>query len=488
MGISSESLALQADLLSVIFDNKRQGTTRNMAPRRDPSKTGGKSKIPSLGAAGKNGAKGNEEDETDLGTAEDEGIIKIISKLSVLDNSLGGLTREVREGLQSVEFRVGELGDRVKANEKKCEEATEKVREVTDTTSGLKTRSAVQGARLNDLERQIEQLERDKRRNLIIIEGVEEDENNPSPEIVELLFQDLKVGFDTPVCDRVYRRGKVPPKEEDKLQPEGATVNKNKRGEGKPRPIVVGFKLLSDKIQVYKHLKNLQGIQRWERVYISDDLTESQQRQLRDLRSLSAFAKSLGYASAVRSNCLVVEGRKYTYKDLHRLSPEITLEKAKTVKCLQGKGVAFQSVHSPLSNLYPCNVFYKGISFLSAEGALQHTRAIFCRRLEEARAIETERDAYEVKRIAGTFKHPQEWEAVVVDILIEILVIKFTANRHCREVLLATGDCGLFEATGDRTWACGLPLSKIHELTIPPVGRNRTGVALEKVRQIVKGK
>ena len=150
--------------------------------------------------------------------------------------------------------------------------------------------------------------------------------------------------------------------------------------------------------------------------------------------------------------------------------------------------MAFQSVHSPLSNLYPCNVNYKGNSFLSAEGALQFTRAVFCRRLEEARAIETERDAYEVKRLAGTFRHPQEWENVVEDILIEILVIKFTINRHCKEVLLGTDDCRLFEATGDRTWACGLPLSRIHELTIPPIGRNRTGLALEKVRQIVKEK
>ena len=307
-----------------------------MAPRREPNKSGGKSKIPSWGAAGKNGAKSGDDDEAEVDATEDEGIVKILSKLSVLDNSLGGLTREVREGLQSVEYKVGELGDKVKENEKKCEDAKEKAREFSETASGLKTRSAVQGARLNELERKIEQLERDKRRNLIIIEGVEEDENNPSPEIVDLLFQDLKVGFDLLVCDRIYRRGKVPPNDGDKLQPEAAAANKNKRGNQKPRPIVVGFKLFSDKIQVYKHLKNLQGIERWDRVYLSDDLTDCQQRQLRDLRSLSAFAKSLGYKSSVRSNCIIVEGRKYTYKDLYRLSPEITLEKAKTVKCLQG--------------------------------------------------------------------------------------------------------------------------------------------------------
>ena len=250
---------------------------------------------------------------------------------------------------------------------------------------------------------------------------------------------------------------------------------------------MVGFKQLSDKIRIFQHLKNLKGVERWDRVYISDDLTENQQRQLRDLRALAAYARTKGVNATVRSSFIIVENRKYAFKDIIRLAPELTLEKAKTLECLDGEGIAFQSVHSPLSNLYPCNVVYEGRIFLSAEGALQYTRAVFCKKFQEARLIQFERDAYEVKRMLSGLKSPKEWDNKVVEILEKILLIKFTTNPYCKQALLATGDRKLFEATGDRVWACGLPLAKIRDLTLPPPGMNRTGVALEKVRGIIRG-
>ena len=137
-------------------------------------------------------------------------------------------------------------------------------------------------------------------------------------------------------------------------------------------------------------------------MFINDDLTECQLNKVRDLRALSAYARSKGYASAVRSNCIIVNGRKYTHADIAKLGPELTLEKAKTIECLNGEGIGFQSVHSPLSNLFPCNIVYKKKPFLSAEGALQYTRAIICKKYQEAGDIEFERNAYEVKRIAST--------------------------------------------------------------------------------------
>ena len=457
-----------------------------MPQRRGASNGGGKSKIPGLGSpkVPSNGAKnGNEATgEHDL-VSEDGAFATILAKLEGFDTNFEELKTEVRDGLSAVNFKIDELSDKVKTVDEKSVGMKEEVRKMADTTTGLTTRAAVHGIRLAEVERKIEQLERDKRKNIIVIEGVIEDGKTSSPEIVELLFQDLKVGYDTMVCDRIYRRGKNPPATGENRQPEAA--NNNKRGERRPRPIVVGFKQLSDKIEIFKHLKNLQGNVKWERVYINDDLTECQQRQLRDLRSLSAYARSQGHRSSVRSSIIIVDESRYTYSDLGRLAPELTLEKAKTLVCLQGNGIAFQSEHAPLSNLYPCNIVYKSRAFLSAEGALQYTRAVLCQRLEEANAIAAERDPYEVKRIANTLKHSPEWEAIVVDVLIEILLIKFNSNPYCKQALLATGKHRLFEATGDKKWACGLPLSKIHELKLPIPGSNRTGEALEKVRGII---
>ena len=62
--------------------------------------------------------------------------------------------------------------------------------------------------RLSGLEMKIKQLERERRRNVIIIEGTLESEENPSPEIVEELFPDLKVNLDSMDCDQIYRQGK----------------------------------------------------------------------------------------------------------------------------------------------------------------------------------------------------------------------------------------------------------------------------------------
>ena len=77
--------------------------------------------------------------------------------------------------------------------------------EAAEVAEGLRMRSTIHGARLAEVEKKIEQLEREKRRNIIIIEGVPESEDIPSPEIVDKLFGDLNLTFDTLVCDRVYR-------------------------------------------------------------------------------------------------------------------------------------------------------------------------------------------------------------------------------------------------------------------------------------------
>ena len=160
-----------------------------------------------------------------------------------MDTNFADLKNEVREGIQSTDFNVSTLCDKLEANIKKSEDITQKVLETTEVTEGLKTRSAVHGLRLAELEQKIEFLERDKRRNNIIIEGVPESEDNPSPEIVEEFFADLKVSFDTTVCDRIYRKGKAAQGTSDGSNPEAAHRNVgNNKGAARVRPIVVGFR------------------------------------------------------------------------------------------------------------------------------------------------------------------------------------------------------------------------------------------------------
>ena len=461
-------------------------------PRGKPDNKKAKSKTPAAGKPHNSNDHDTDPESEVEDDPEDEqldgqkgGIEKILAKLSGLDLSLKEVKKDLKEGLQSVDFNAKELGDKITLVVAKTEETGAKVLETVKVTTGLTTRTAVHGLRLNELEHKIEMLERDKRRCLIVVEGIPETEGKSSPDIIEELLSDLKIDLDMLACDRIYRRGKAPPGPSE-IEPEAAVQHGRRNGRNnKPRPIVVGFKSYEDKRAVYRHLKNLKGVERWNKVYINDDLTECQLNQLRDLRSLAAYARSLGKEAGIRSNQIWISGRKYAYSELFKLAPELTLEKAKTLLCLGGEGIAFQSPHAPLSNLFPCNVSYKGNAFLSSEGALQYRKAVTCKRIAEARKIEFERNAYEAKRIGGSFRHTQEWEDIEEEELLEILIVKFTTNPYCRQALLKTGDKKLFEATGDKVWACGLPLARIHELTDPPPGNNRTGKALEKVRDIL---
>ena len=326
-------------------------------PHRGAGGRGGKagSKIPKPGSNGKDGddAKGHDPDSGDNDVIESTGVAKILAVIGSLKSDMQEFKQEVRGDIHSVNFSATEQKDKFAALEVKAEEDRATVRETTEATAGLKTRTAVHGLRLNELDERIERLEREKRRNLIVIEGVIEEADKPSPVIIEELFQDLKVDLDTLVCDRIYRRGKEAPVISDRNRPEDVDPNKARRRTERPRPIVVGFKEHDDKVKIYRHLKNLKGIDRWDRVYVNDDLTEMQVNQVRDLRSLSAYARSTGQISTVRATFIWVAGKRYSYEEVHKLAPELTFEKAKTISCLGGEGIAFQSTHAPLSNLYP---------------------------------------------------------------------------------------------------------------------------------------
>ena len=102
-----------------------------------------------------------------------------------MNEKLSDLKSEMKTGLQSMDFNVKELGDIVSASKEKTEENRKLIDARTEVTDGLKTRSTVHGLRLTELEQKIEMLERDKRRNIIIVEGVIESRDKTSPEVIE---------------------------------------------------------------------------------------------------------------------------------------------------------------------------------------------------------------------------------------------------------------------------------------------------------------
>ena len=160
---------------------------------------------------------------------------------SNFDTKLDALKIELREGLKATEFKVVVVSDRFKEQVAKGTKVEEKVQVITDVSEGLKTRSMVHGLRISELEQRIEQIERERRRIIIILEGVPESEDRPSLEVVSELLTDLKVNFELIVYDRIHRRGKKPKGTGEVAEPEVADVN-NRRAPLRHRKILVSFK------------------------------------------------------------------------------------------------------------------------------------------------------------------------------------------------------------------------------------------------------
>ena len=235
-------------------------------------------------------------------------------------------------------------------------------------------------------------------------------------------------------------------------------------------------------------LKNLKGKDEWKYVYFNDDLTAIQATEQRDLRVLAAYAKSLGKEAIVKGNALWLEGRKYRYEEVHRLPAEISLLKAKNLHILGDQAIVFQSPHSPLSNLYPINLLFRGERFLSSEGAFHYHRALTSGYEQDAQLIKNTRNPFKVMKIAKALRSTQEWERICEDLMREILYEKFKQSDFCRQFLLSTGDRRLFEGTGDRRWACGIPISKSHLISFKNPGKNLMGLMLEEVRRDIRPK
>ena len=382
-------------------------------------------------------------------------VQKILDRLDGVETSLEAKIDDV---MKNQELATAGLKDRVTKNEGEFLVQTERISALKDEMLGANVQLKVHGTRLSDLEEKIERIERERRRNILVLDGIVEKEGENTSTIVDKAFSDLQVGFKARDCTAVFRRGKKPKGDN---QEGGAATNSRPR----ERPVIVILPSANEKAAIFRNLKHLKGNEEWKVVFFNDDYTEQQANEQRDLRALAAFAKTKGYTSNLKAGALWLDGRRFRYEELYRLPEDISLIKAKNVHILEDKAIVFQSPHSPLSNLFPCNITYRGEAFLSAEAAYQYTRASNCGYHREAQLIKHERNAYKAKSLTKEFKTTREWEEMSEQVMREILMVKFQKNRVCSSFLLGTGGRTLFEGTGDKKWGCGI-YRTLHDLLV----------------------
>jgi ribA/ribD-fused uncharacterized protein len=134
-----------------------------------------------------------------------------------------------------------------------------------------------------------------------------------------------------------------------------------------------------------------------------------------------------------------------------------------------------------LSNFYPCEVLFEGITFPSVENAYVFAKMPVDLREHRPSIVGQllTLDAAAAKRL-GREQVPirKDWESVKYDVMCAVVFDKFYRHRHLRDSLIATGTRYLEETNNwqDRYWG-----------VCDGIGQNKLGKILMRARDFWSG-
>ena len=136
-----------------------------------------------------------------------------------------------------------------------------------------------------------------------------------------------------------------------------------------------------------------------------------------------------------------------------------------------GRINSFEGPYRFLSNFYPAEIEFEGMTYPSVEHAYQAAKTLDTEVRKKIAAIPNPGDA---KRMGRAQQVRADWEDVKFDVMEKCVRYKFTHHPDMKEKLLATGDAYLEEGNTwtDRIWG-----------VYQGQGENRLGKILMKVRK-----
>jgi ribA/ribD-fused uncharacterized protein len=105
----------------------------------------------------------------------------------------------------------------------------------------------------------------------------------------------------------------------------------------------------------------------------------------------------------------------------------------------------FRGEHYFLSNFYPCDITYDGLTYFSSEAAYQAQKTTD-KLLRRKFSLLSAADA---KKLSHEIDIRKDWSDIKVTVMREILYNKFTNHADLKELLIKTGDIELIEGN---TW------------------------------------
>lgn len=377
-------------------------------------------------------------------------------KLQEIDNllkdKLGNLERQTESDPSGENgFQYPDLKRRLDDYGKKIEKCCDKVDKVD-----YKVDSAVKYTQGIDA--------RSRKNNIIIDQLMEDDEENTLEKVNRILDHTLSLEERAEVyVGRAYRLGA------------------KTRDLNFTRKIFVEFTSPRGKdIVMYNARKVTKSGNDGRPYYLSDDIPDSIKRRRADLHKYYNFLKKKGVEVEKAGDDMIIEGRRWAYNDLNKLAPGLRIMDSRMISC--NGMLAFQSAQAPLSNLFVCDIKYKGQCYTSLEQAYQHRRAIHHSDFHTAKLILYQDDPYEVMNQMKQYRDNTEWIKTRVSIMEELVTHKADQVEVFKEVLKHTSNLALVENTWNGFWGTGCAWISEAVWLNQFKGQNQLGKILEKVR------
>jgi ribA/ribD-fused uncharacterized protein len=295
---------------------------------------------------------------------------------------------------------------------------------------------------MSQLEERVIKMESQSRRDNLLIDGIQQISPENCVDIVRGIFTN-RLKLENAESFQIVRCHRLGAKRKDSK---------------KPRTIIIKFQWYGDLMNVWRARKHLKGTN----IYINEDFPKEIQDRRYILRPILKKAIANGKEAFLNVDVLVIDGKRYTTKDIHKL-PE-GLDPAKLATPQIGDDiVAFFGSQSPLSNFYITEFSMNGIIYDCQERHYVRGKAEYANRPDLLSAVMEASSPSDCKRISTELDKIidlDDWHKNhAAKIMTDGVKAKFEQNENIRNFLLATGEKTLVEANPyDKHWSCGFSL------------------------------
>ena len=180
--------------------------------------------------------------------------------------------RRTQHMVRDLEDRIGNLNDTLDNLGAKLVLTETKFSQHDLRLAYLEAKTKALQSENKKLRDRVDVLENEKRATNIKLDGVKESDRENLSDIVLKVAAAIGVRCQPPDIDFVYRIGKPRP-------------------DGRPRPILVHFKSVAVRNNIYFGRSKLRGVDEWKFVYVNDDVNESTRKKREELRAVALLCQ-----------------------------------------------------------------------------------------------------------------------------------------------------------------------------------------------------